>query len=58
MRGGVNKDSIGKSRERETASKNEGKEAGRHQVVLGGLVCPPEEMAPDFTGGGCEAGEC
>lgn len=39
----------------QTASKNEGEDTGRNQVVLG-PVCQSEEVGPDFTGISCEAG--
>lgn len=48
LRGGVDRGSVRNHWERQIAFKNEGDEAGRSQVVLGQLVCLPEEVGPDF----------
>lgn len=36
------------------AVKNKGEKAGGNQVVLGQVVCLPEETGPDFIGSVCE----
>lgn len=39
------------------ASRNNDEEAGRNWGVLGWLICLPKRTGPDFTGGGCVAGD-
>lgn len=39
------------------ASRNKDEEAGRNWGVLGWLICLPKRTGPDFTGGGCVAGD-
>lgn len=43
--------------DRQMAVKNKGKKAGGNQVVLGQVVCLPEETGPDFTGCVCEVAD-
>lgn len=42
---------------RQMAVKNKGEKVGGNRVVLGQVVCLPEETGPDFTGSVCEVAD-